>query len=92
MEDLERLNKETPINIINVNEDTQKINQLIIIEENDDLKLYNEFLNKVDKNKKIELTDFNLYKKIKTDHQIHQTAQQTNIMINQPKTESKKLD
>ena len=70
MEELERLNKEIPINIINNNEDIQNKNQLNIREENDDFKLYKEFLNKVDNKKIIEITNFNLYKKIKTDNQI----------------------
>ena len=70
MEELERLNQEIPINIINNNEDIQNKNQLNIREENDDFKLYKEFLNKVDNKKIIEITDFNLYKKIKTDNQI----------------------
>lgn len=72
MEDLERMNIEININNNNnENEDTEKKNQ--IINETEDFILcekVKEFKGRINNNQKIDIFDFNLYKKIKNDNQI----------------------
>ena len=72
MEDLERLN-----NVINtnfsMNENTDNQNNNIIITKDDNLVTYekiNEFINRINNNGKIEISDFNLFIKIKKDNLI----------------------
>ena len=69
MEDLERLNSEININFnMNENEDNQSNNVII---QNNNLISYEkveEFIDRIDNNGKIEITDFNLFIKIKKDN------------------------